>query len=97
MRNYVIARYLVKDFDRFKAEFDEVAPQLPERGFSRTWLDRNVDNPNEIVVMHECDDLDRARAFLESDEYHECIHRAGIVGEPSVTFLEELIRAPAAV
>jgi uncharacterized protein (DUF1330 family) len=96
MRHYVIARYEVKDFDRFQAEFAQVAPQLPEHGFPRTWLNRNADNPEEIVVLHECEDLGRAHAFFESDEYRECTRRAGITAEPRLAFLEELAGAPAA-
>jgi len=94
MRHCVIARYRIRNFDEFKAEFDQAAPSLPEHGFSRTWLDRNVNDPNEIVVIHEADDLDRVHAFYESDQYRQCLSKAGVIGEPSVTFTEELAAMP---
>ncbi len=75
-------------------ELDTVLPRLAERGFTRTGLDRNVDDPNEIVVIHEVGDLDRAHEFYGSDEYRQCIRKAGVVGEPAMTFLEELAAAP---
>ncbi len=96
MRYYAIARYRIRDLGQFKAEFDQVSAQLPQWGFSRTWLDRNVDDPNEIVVMHECQNLDRAHEFFGSDEYRQCVRKAGVIGEPRVMFMEELARMPAA-
>ena len=95
MRQYAIARFKIKDFAQFKAEFEKVSPQLTQWGFSRTWLDRNVEDPNEIVVIHEIQDLERVHEFYASDEFRQCIRRAGVKGDPRVTFVEELARMPA--
>ena len=96
MKHYAMVHYRIRDFDQFKAEFEKVSPELPEFGFIHTWLHRSVDDPSEIVIVHECEDLALARRFYNSDEYRQCIRDAGVVGEPNITYMEGLESMPRA-
>ena len=93
MTYYVVACYKVSDFERFKAEFDAAQELMRQGGFVQTILYRNVDDPSQLTVVHECEDLPKARDFYKSPQFKACIAKAG-VGEPEITIMEELARTP---
>jgi len=52
-----------------------------------TYIMRNDDNPNEIVVTLGWSDLDQARQYAASPELKEAMQKAGVTGRPEVLFL----------
>jgi hypothetical protein len=38
--------------------------------------------------------LRKARGFYKSTEFQQCMSKAGVIGEPEIAFMEELLRAP---
>jgi hypothetical protein len=50
---------------------------------------RSADDPNDVVMLFEVEDLDRAREFVGSDGLREAMESAGVVGRPDVYFLNE--------
>ncbi|MCE5324883.1 MAG: antibiotic biosynthesis monooxygenase [Planctomycetaceae bacterium] len=92
MKYFVIASYWVKDFQAFRNEFDSAQEMLQSSGFKRTYLNRDVEDPSHLIVVHECEDVDKARAFYESREFKDCLGRAGVVDGPHLTYIEELAR-----
>ncbi|MCE5280184.1 MAG: hypothetical protein ABFD92_17760 [Planctomycetaceae bacterium] len=94
-RYYVVATYRVGDFNQFKDEFDQAQDMLQSMGgFKKTYLNRGLDDPNLIVIVHECGSLQKARDFYDSQEFKQCLDKAGIVEKPQVSFVEELWRTP---
>lgn len=53
-------------------------------------LFRNADDPNELVIHFEWDDLDKAREFSQSQDLRETMQRAGASGRPDIYFLDEV-------
>jgi heme-degrading monooxygenase HmoA len=50
---------------------------------------RSADNPNEVVILLEWDDLEKARQFAQSEDLRQTMQRAGVVDQPDVYFLNE--------
>jgi hypothetical protein len=48
---------------------------------------RSVDNPNEVVLLFEAEDLRKAQAFTESSDLRQAMQKAGVVGQPDILFL----------
>jgi hypothetical protein len=48
---------------------------------------RSVDNPNEVVLLFEAEDLRKAQAFPESSDLRQAMQKAGVVGQPDILFL----------
>jgi uncharacterized protein (DUF1330 family) len=94
MKHYSATILTIRDYNTFKAEFDSAGPKLSKYGFKRTWLNRDVDNPNRLIVVHELEDLPKAREFFRSPEYRQCLAKGGVIGEPQVTLMEELVATP---
>jgi hypothetical protein len=49
---------------------------------------RNVDDPNEVLVLSEVDSLQKARDFAASSDLREKMQEAGVVDRPDIYFLE---------
>ena len=94
MRYYSIASMKIEDLDKFKSELETVQDMLKTAGFKATYVNRDADDPNHLIVMHECEDLQKAREFYQSQEFKDCALKAGIIGQPNVMFVEEIMRTP---
>jgi uncharacterized protein (DUF1330 family) len=95
MKFYAMASYVVDDFNRFMAEFEGAQDMLQKWGFIKTYLNRDVANPNRLIIIHQCEDLQKARDFYKSKEFQQCLAEAGVPA-PQVTLMEELARTPQA-
>jgi heme-degrading monooxygenase HmoA len=75
--------------------FDEAATLRKEYGSKGVQVFRSVDKPNEVVLVAEYENLDKARQLFQSQEFREATKRAGVVGAPEVNFLDEVDRLSA--
>jgi heme-degrading monooxygenase HmoA len=89
---YILVQHSVEDYEKWKPVFDEDATNRQATGSRGGLVFRNVDDPNQIIVLLEWDNLENARAFASSDELREAMERAGVTGPPTVYFLEEAAR-----
>ena len=51
---------------------------------------RSGDDPWEVLVLMEWDELERARQFAASDSLKEAMQNAGVTDDPTFTFLQEV-------
>ena len=88
--SYVLIRHKVKDYATWKPLFDEHAATRRAAGSKGGYLMRNADDPNELVVVFEWDNLDKARQFTSSDDLRQTMERAGVADQPDIYFLEQI-------
>ena len=65
-------------------------PILPARqaaGAKELHLLRNIDDPNEAVILFEVEDLQKAREFSASDDLRERMQEARVIDKPDIYFL----------
>lgn len=91
---YLLQIVKVEDFDKWKHVFDERAIVRKASGSQGGRLLRNVDNPNEIVMILKWDSIENARKLLASDDLKKAIKRAGVIGEPKFYLLDEVEQVP---
>jgi heme-degrading monooxygenase HmoA len=91
---YLLIRHKVEDYERWKPFFDENATARGQSGSKGAQLFRNADDPNEIVILFEWDELDNARQFAHSEDLRETMQRAGVAGRPDLYFFEEAEEVP---
>jgi hypothetical protein len=48
---------------------------------------RNIDNQNEVVLLFEAKDLQKAREWARSADLREAMQNAGVVDKPDIYFL----------
>lgn len=92
---FILVRANFRDFATWKAAFDEVAALRRSYGSKGVAVYRNADRSNEVVILGEYEDLEKARQLFQSPEFREATQRGGVTSPPEVTFLDEVDRLPA--
>jgi heme-degrading monooxygenase HmoA len=72
--------------------FDEHGTSRQAGGSKGGFVLRNADDPNQLTILLEWDNLDNARAFAGSDTLREAMQQAGVTGPPNLFFLDEVER-----
>lgn len=85
---FVLVHEKVKDYASWKATFDGNSAMRANAGSKGGQVYQAADDPNEVVVLLEWDDLQRARDFAGSDELRQAMQRAGVEGTPHIHILE---------
>lgn len=85
----IYLRHPVEDYSRWRQSFDAHEDTRRRYGLQVVKVQRNVDRPQEIIVVLEAEDVALAREFAESNELRMAMIRAGVVGRPEVWFAED--------
>lgn len=86
---YVLIRHKVRDYAKWKPMFDKHGSTRKAGGCKGGHLFRSADDPNEVVVLFEWDNLGKARQFVQSKDLREVMERAGVADQPDMYFLDE--------
>jgi hypothetical protein len=87
MANFVLVRHKVRDFSEWKRGYDAHLPKRTEAGLTEKHLMRGTSDPNEVVLLLEAKDHNRAKAFVESADLRQTMEKVGVVDKPDVYFL----------
>jgi heme-degrading monooxygenase HmoA len=87
VRSFV--RHRVADYAAWRAVYDGFGDVQRERGVRAHAVFRTPGDPNDVIVTHDFDDADAARAFFESDDLRDAMTRAGVEGQPELWLGEE--------
>ena len=85
---YVLVVHKVQDYDRWRPYFDSDKPRQQEAGLTVRHVLRGADDPQEVVVLFEAEDLGRARELAGSEGLRKIMQEAGVLGPPDMHFLE---------
>jgi heme-degrading monooxygenase HmoA len=86
---YVIAKLKVESYDKWKPVFDERKALRKESGSKEGRLFRNSDDPNEVVILFDWENMESARKFFESESLRKALQRGG-AKMIEYTYLDEL-------
>ena len=89
----MLIRSKLKDFDKWKPIFDEHTNIRKTGGSKGYRLFRNIDNPNETIIIFKRDTIENARKFSQSEDLKRRMQEAGVIDIPDFFFLEEFERA----
>lgn len=84
---HILVRHRVADFAKWKPVYDGHQAARQKAGLREKNLLRSLDNPNEVVLLLEAEDLKRAQVFAESSDLREAMQKAGVLGKPEILFL----------
>jgi heme-degrading monooxygenase HmoA len=86
---YVIARLKLESYDKWKPVFDERKTLRKEAGSKEALLLSNFDNPKEIVIFFDWENMESARKFFESESLKKALQKGG-AKLTETTYLEEI-------
>jgi hypothetical protein len=84
---HLLIRHKVADFSKWKPVYDDHIQARQKAGLKELDLLRNVDDPNEVILLFSVEDIDKAKAFAASDDLRQAMQKAGVSDKPDVYFL----------
>jgi hypothetical protein len=84
---HMLVRHKVEDFGKWKPNYDGHQEARAAAGLKELHLWHNLDDPNEIVLLFEVSEVEKARAFAESKDLKERMAAAGVISTPEILFL----------
>jgi len=87
---HVLVKHKVKDFDKWKSAFDGNGDLRKAGGEKGARIFRNIDKPNDIVIIIEWDTIENAKKFYESEDLKKVMKDAGVLMKPYIYFIEEV-------
>ena len=85
---YILIRHRVADFSKWKPAYEAHLLARQEAGLREVHLLRNVDDPTEVILLLEAEDLQRAKDFTAAPDLRERMQAAGVTDKPDIYFLE---------
>jgi heme-degrading monooxygenase HmoA len=85
----LLIQHTVKNYSDWKKGFDGASQLRKSFGEVSTKVYRDASDGNKITVVNQWDSLANAHKFAASAELKAAMEKAGVVGAPSVSFLDE--------
>lgn len=87
MASYMLVRSKVKNYPEWKRGYDAHLSKRVEAGLTEKYLLRGANDQNEVVLLFEARDLNRAKTFAESTDLRETMQKVGVTDKPDIYFL----------
>jgi quinol monooxygenase YgiN len=85
----MLIQHKVKDFAEWKKVFDSAAGLRTSNGELSTQIFRDASDPNSLTIVNKWNSLANAQKFAHSPELKAAMEKAGVMGPPTVYFLNE--------
>ena len=92
---YTLVRIRFEEYEKWKTVFTEASPLRKSYGSKGVRVFRNANEPDEVLILGEYEDLEKARQLFQSPEFRAATQRAGVFGAPDVKYLDETAHLPA--
>ena len=86
---HMLVRHRVADFPAWKRVFDSHAAAQRAAGLRVRHVLRGRDDPAEVVLLFDVEDVERATGFVTSPEVPDAKVASGVVDRPEIVFLED--------
>lgn len=84
----VIINHRVADFATWLKAYEDHASKRSAAGITSSIVCQSVDDPNDVSIYFEVQDLGRAREFSQSEDLKQTMQAAGVVSQPTFRFMQ---------
>ena len=85
----MLIQHQVKDYAAWKKVFDSALDMRTSNGELSAQVYRDASDPNKVTTINKWNSLVNAQKFAHSPELKTAMEKAGVVGAPNVSFLNE--------
>jgi hypothetical protein len=82
----MLVTFSIKDYSAWRPVFDAAASERAQDGVSKGQVYRSADKPNDLLVVFDVADEQRARAWMASMQVRADWEKGGVIGTPSYRF-----------
>ncbi len=86
---HLLIRHKIRDYATWKTAFDDFNETRLASGEKSYQIFHPDDDPNNLWLLFEWDNLGNARTFMANPELKEAMDAAGVIEAGEVHFLEE--------
>lgn len=90
----MLIRHRLADFAAWLPVFAAESPVRRAHGARQERVLRSATDPNEVIVLLEWDDLERARLYADSDDTRVAMWQAGVIDQPDIWLLQDIGEPP---
>jgi hypothetical protein len=87
---HVLVHQRITEFERWKEVFDRLGPARVAASCRATTVFRNREDPHEVVVLLDVDDLARVREHIGSAELRRAWQEAGVTDPGTRSVLDRV-------
>ncbi|MGE5124355.1 MAG: antibiotic biosynthesis monooxygenase [Acidobacteriaceae bacterium] len=80
----------VKDYTTWRKAFDSMQELRNSGGATTDRIYRDADDPNKVTVILRWKSLVNARNYLTSAEFKDALARAGVLGQSTIYYFDEV-------
>lgn len=84
----LIVQHKVRDYAAWRPAYDAHEPSRTGAGITKGRVYREVEFPNDLVLIFDVADAARARAWAAGDDLKNAMENAGVLGAPTVHFVD---------
>jgi hypothetical protein len=84
----LVIDHKVRDYAAWRPVYDAHEASRRGAGLSDARVFRSTEDPNDVVVIADVADPARAREWIGSDDLRTAMKTAGVVGEPTISFVD---------
>lgn len=77
-------QFTIGEYSKWRKGFDAGKPMRASAGISNERVFRNADNPNEVIIVGDASDVQKAQQMMSSPELKARMQESGVVGAPKV-------------
>ena len=85
----VIVQHHVADYDTWYPLFIEHGQVRRQHGATGHTINRQIEDPNSLVIVNDFTTADQARAFMQDPSLPDVMHRAGVDSQPNIWLVDE--------
>ncbi len=85
----VIVKHKVENYKKWETFYNEDLPRRERAGLKEITHGRDMDSQNEVYLLFEISDPQKAREFLKDDELKKVMEEAGVLEKPEMIILEK--------
>ena len=85
---HLLVKHKVKEFDVWKSAFDKDTARRQAAGSLGGTVFCSADDPHEVTVLLEWDNLANIQTFMDSPELKQTMDAAGVMEKPTVWVLD---------
>ena len=82
----MLVRHKAADFSKWKSVYDAHLSARQKAGLKQEQVLRNIDDPSEVILLFEAEDVQKARELLASDDLREKMQEGGVIDKPDIYF-----------
>ena len=76
----------VKDFSAWRTSYNGHEKERASAGITNGRVFRNLEDPNDVVILQDVADVSKARSWLTSSEMKALMEKSGVLGSPNLRF-----------